>query len=85
MRVCGDCGEMFGDGKLVCPHCGAEPDQPWSEAPIEQGYEEPVMEDEEYGYFLEREGLDGPSRKRRRAGCATILLAAVSGTAWILL
>jgi len=94
MRVCAHCGELYPEGRLNCPHCGADADLTWSqdEPPHEtyQGWTE--KDDAEYRDFLEREGLlDEPSK---RAGhrrpvwlilLALLLAASISGIVWILL
>jgi hypothetical protein len=93
MRVCAHCGELYPDGRLNCPHCGADADLTWSqdEPPHEtyEGWSE--KDDAEYQAFLEREGLldaPAPPRSRRRLWVillALLLAASISGIVAILL
>jgi len=39
MPVCSHCGELFPEGKLVCPHCGMDADADWSPEPDEFEFE----------------------------------------------
>jgi predicted nucleic acid-binding Zn-ribbon protein len=66
-RPCAHCGELFDDAsKLVCPHCGAEVDFTYGEAPDYDPADEPSYEE-----TLEREGLSGGPK----TGCLLLLLA----------
>jgi len=87
-QPCAHCGKLFDpEGKLVCPHCGADVDltYAWEPSEFEFGPEEKAYEevrkgegfipdeDAEYQEFLEKEGL-APAKQRR--GCLLALLAA---------
>jgi len=70
-QPCFHCGELFDpEGKLVCPHCGADVDFTYAEDPSDL-----LVEDEGEGYedFLRREGL---APEKRGRGCLLALLAA---------
>ena len=86
MAVCSHCGEVFPDGRLNCPHCGADKDQDWSADPEygELGFED---EDAEYRDFLDREGLSDPSPKRSGRSCGTtvVLIALICAAVFILI
>ena len=82
-EVCGHCGELFEKGKLVCPHCGADPDLTYAEAPGEFEF---GTADTSYEDFLENEGLAQPSRRPKRGLCILLLAGPViSGLIWVLL
>jgi len=38
--ACNNCGEVFDEGKLVCPHCGADADFTYAEEPNEFEFSE---------------------------------------------
>jgi sarcosine oxidase delta subunit len=76
-RVCAHCGETYEEGRLVCPHCGADADLTWSGEPDEADLEDPSMDDEDYEAFLKREGLGGGGEGEHRSGCASTLLVLV--------
>jgi len=82
MAVCAHCGEVFPDGRLNCPHCGADKDQDWSPDPE---YGEFGVEDEEQEYreFLEREGLSKASG--RSCGTTALLLVLVCAALFVLI
>ena len=40
MPVCSNCGEIFEEGRLVCPHCGMDSDANWSPEPDEFDFQE---------------------------------------------
>jgi len=76
LKVCAHCGEMFEEDKLACPHCGADADLTWSEAPVEADYEGVgyTEGDEAYEETLEREGLAPDRTTGDRKGCAGAVL-----------
>ena len=69
--VCSNCGDLFDEGPPVCPHCGADADQDWTddsytpEFDFETGSGE--MDDHSYGEFIQAEGLNFRRRRSRRA------------------
>lgn len=69
--VCAHCGELFAEGKLVCPHCGADADFTWAEEPNEFDFAT----------------ADSPSEAGppRRGFCAVCLAGAISGLIAVLL
>ena len=73
-QVCAHCGELFEKGKLVCPHCGADPDVTHVEAPDEFEF---GTADPSYEEFLEKEGLARPSRRPKRGLCVLLLAGPV--------
>jgi len=73
--MCANCGEVFDEGKLVCPGCGADTDLTLADAPVGSGYADPGLDDDEYTELLEQEGL---APKRRRAGCLVLILPALA-------
>jgi hypothetical protein len=82
-QACAHCGELFEKGKLVCPHCGADPDLTYAEAPGELEF---GPADPSYGEFLEKEGLARPSRRPKRGLCILLLAGPViTGLIWVLL
>jgi hypothetical protein len=84
-QVCAHCGELFSEGKLVCPHCGADADLTYAEAPDESefGAEDSSSRYEE---FLEKEGLTQPSPRPKRGLCVLLIAGpAISGLIWVLL
>ena len=82
MPVCSHCGELFPDGRLNCPHCGADRDQDWSPDP-EYGELGVDDEDQEYREFLEKEGLSKPSG--RACGTTAVLIALICAALFILI
>lgn len=84
LRVCAHCGELFTEGKLVCPHCGADADLTYAEAPDESEF---GMEDSSsYEEFLEKEGLKQPAPRPKRGLCVLFFAGpAISGLIWLLL
>lgn len=80
-QVCAHCGELYAEGKLACPHCGADADLTWSEAPIEAEYATHESEDEDYREFLEKEGL----APKKRGGCLLCAIPFLTGMALLLL
>ena len=97
MAVCWHCGEIYPDGKLVCPECGADADGTWAPDPGPEDFGAPVYDDSrfsdpEYEDFLKREGLASPSKTgagarggKKPFGCGILVLLAVTGFAGILL
>lgn len=79
-HACFHCGELYDRDRPACPHCGADRDFTYAEAPTELVAPD---EDREYGDFLESEGLS--DRPRARRGCGTMILVVVSGLLWLLL
>jgi predicted nucleic acid-binding Zn-ribbon protein len=81
--VCAHCGEVFQEGKLVCPHCGADADFTFAEDPDEFDF---GAVDPSYEEILEKEGLAPPSRRPKRGLCVLLLAGPViSGLIWVLL
>lgn len=83
--VCAHCGGIFPEGKLACPHCGADADFTHAEEPSEFdfGTTEPSSSYEE---FLEKEGLAEPPQRPKRGSCVLLLAGpAISGLIWVLL
>jgi hypothetical protein len=81
--VCAHCGEVFPEGKLVCPHCGADADFTHAEAPSEFEF---GPADPSYEEFLEKEGLARPPRGPKRGLCVLFLAGpAISGLILVLL
>ena len=83
-QVCAHCGELFTEGKLVCPHCGADADLTFTEATDESEF---GMDDSSsYEEFLENEGLKQPAPRPKRGLCVLLLAGpAISGLIWVLL
>jgi len=54
-RACAHCGELFADDRLACPHCGADADLTWSEAPDSAFADPDEAPEDEYDAFLARE------------------------------
>jgi len=79
-HVCFHCGELFDEGRLVCPHCGADREMTYYETPpeaLEGGWSE--TDDAAYKAYLKQEGL-APLRAARRKnhmwwGLLALLLA----------
>ncbi|MHC4956329.1 MAG: hypothetical protein ACYTGZ_21010 [Planctomycetota bacterium] len=72
MPVCAHCGEVYSDGRLNCPHCGADADQDWAPDPEYGDFlDANPDEDAEYRNFLVREGLAEPTKTRSGLGCGT--------------
>ncbi|MCZ6786317.1 MAG: hypothetical protein O7E54_04040 [Planctomycetota bacterium] len=69
--VCSNCGDLFDEGPPVCPHCGADADQDWTddsytpEFDFETGSGE--MDDHSYGEFIQAEGLNPRLRPPAKA------------------
>ncbi len=89
MKVCAHCGELFSEGKLVCPHCGADADLTLSEAPYHFESDDPRMDDSAYDDFIAAEGLGEPENKDDTGkggggGCALLALA-IAGSLWLFL
>lgn len=76
-HVCAHCGEMFPEGKPACPHCGADADLTWSEAPVEAEFAE--------GYDDDDPGPAGGGVRGRGCGGALLAVLALSGSACMLL
>ena len=82
-QVCAHCGELFSEGKLVCPHCGADADLTYTETPSDFEFE---TADPSYEEFLEKEGLAPPSPRPKRGLCVLLIAGpAISGLIWVLL
>ena len=69
MRACFHCGELFEEGKLVCPHCGADADFTYAEEPNEFAFDEP----------------DEPEPQKRAGCSVLLLALVVCGGAILLL
>lgn len=37
-HVCAHCGELFEEGRLVCPHCGADADLTYGGDPVDADF-----------------------------------------------
>ena len=87
MHACFHCAELFDSRKLVCPHCGADRDLTYAEEPTGlQRWGE--SDDKAYQEFIEREGLDGRSRRpvpARSFWWMLVAIAAISGLILLLL
>ena len=84
-RICAHCGEPFEEGKLVCPHCGADADYTWAETPSEFEFDAPTgPSDRDYERFLEREGLTAP-KARKRGLCVLAVLLVPGAALWLVL
>jgi predicted nucleic acid-binding Zn-ribbon protein len=82
--VCAHCGEVFQEGKLVCPHCGIDAEFTHAEEPNEFDFGTP--DTSSYEDFLENEGLAPPSPRPKRGLCVLLLAGPViSGLIWVLL
>jgi len=83
-QVCAHCGELFPEGKLVCPHCGADADLTYAETPEESEFG--PADSSSYEEFLEKEGLAPPSPRPKRGLCVLLIAGpAISGLIWLLL
>jgi len=84
-QVCAHCGELFDEGKIVCPHCGADSDFTHAETPSEFEFDAPgAPGDDDYERFLEREGLAAPS-PRKKGLCALAVFLPGGVLLWLLL
>jgi hypothetical protein len=83
-KVCAHCGELFTERKLVCPHCGADADLTYAEAPDESEFG--IGDSSSYEEFLEKEGLGQPAPRAKRGLCVLLIAGpAISGLIWVLL
>ena len=65
--VCAHCGELYPEGRLACPHCGADEEAGWSGEDYSPEFDLPDadMGDQDYEKFLEAEGLAAPAKASR--------------------
>jgi len=80
MAECEHCGESFREGRISCPHCGADAETGWKEDAEDLSIELPEtsLSDDDYADLLRREGLsEGVSKARNLRGLIilAILLA----------